>query len=134
MTKLINRFPDFGGQYDQSKMNQLVSLIKQVIGGVEYPELQIAVASGATYTVQGSDGIVNVSRTATGACTITIPLASLMRGRPLIFIDTGNNASANNITLTASGSDTIDGSGTKVMNTNLQRVILWSNGANWYSL
>lgn len=69
----------------------------------------ITVVAGATYTLKATDYILHVTRTATGACSITIPSSLISTGARLITIkDAGNNASVNNITLITGGSEEIE--------------------------
>ena len=135
MAKLVNRLPDFGAEYDQSKMNQLVNIIKQVIGGVDYPVLKVVEVDGSSYTLDGTEGIIAVSATATVDADIYLPAASLMKGRTLYFMDTENNATAHPFSIISAGSDIIDNTGnTFSASADNIRVILWCDGVGWYSV
>lgn len=71
--------------------------------------------------VQPTDEIINCNIAAAVPCTL--PLASTRGGNPLTFKDLGH-AAANNITLTATAPDLIDGKTSIVLNTNYQSVTL----------
>jgi hypothetical protein len=70
----------------------------------------ITTVSGATYTVSfGTDAYLSITRTATGACTVTLPdITAAMDGYELPFKEAGYNASANTLTIAADGTDTIE--------------------------
>lgn len=66
---------------------------------------------------------------------LTLPSAVTKgAGAQLIIKDEGGGASANNITLTPSGGQTVDGAATYVLSTNYGSVTLESNGANWFTI
>lgn len=79
--------------------------------------------------VAGTDQIISTKITSAAACTL--PSAATRVGVPLTFKDLGQ-ATANHITLTASGGDTIDGAATYVLNNNFQGVTLvpFNDGTN----
>ncbi len=115
-------------------MNQLVSTLRNFINQRLYPQKVVVFVSSATYSPNGTEGVLSVTRTATGTCTISMPLAADYKGRSLLVIDSGNNAATNNITLNRSGSNLLDGSASFVMSTSRQRVMWESDGSNWYSI
>lgn len=66
---------------------------------------------------------------ASGAFALTLPVAASCRG---LTIDAKKiNAEANNVTVTAAGSDTIDGAATYVLSSQYQIVKLTSTGSGW---
>lgn len=67
-----------------------------------------------------------------GAIAITVPLATAFAGQ--IFNVKKIDASANTVTLTASGADTIDGLATQVETAQYQNISIQSDGTNWYIL
>jgi hypothetical protein len=77
-----------------------------------------------TYTLQDNVTIIN----ATGAITIT--LDGEYAGRRLTVKDIAGTAAASNITV----SGTIDGSASKVINTNYGVLNLYSDGTQWYEM
>ena len=88
------------------------------------------VVSTATYTVLDGDHTLLVSRTATGACAITIPSALIADYIKLVVKDSGGSANTNNITIGTAGTEKIDGADTYVINTAKGKVELASDGAN----
>jgi hypothetical protein len=99
----------------------------------------IAITTGAARTqrtttitpivVQVTDQIISSKITSPAACTL--PSAVSRAGVPLTFKDLGQ-ATANPITLTATGGDTIDGAATYVLNNNFAWVTLvpFNDGTN----
>lgn len=90
--------------------------------------------TGATATYDASSGIVLVDYTVTGAVTVTLPPALSMRQRVIFVKDSGGNATANNITVDADGSETIDGLTTYVINLDYEAVKLYSDGTEWWTI
>lgn len=69
-----------------------------------------------------------------GAVTLNLPaVAGLTAGTRIEVKDISGNASTNNITIDANGSETIDGALTFVINTNYESVTLETDGTAWYS-
>ena len=66
-----------------------------------------------------------------GNIVINLPLAS--DGKHIYWIKK-TDVSANTITVTRAGSDTIEGSSTKVLTAQYDTIQLISNGVNWYIL
>lgn len=71
----------------------------------------VTTVSASTYTIATEDNTVVVDYTATGGVTLTLPAASsawnstLSTGQRFLIKDIGGNASMNNITINAAGSD-----------------------------
>lgn len=93
----------------------------------------------ATYTIQltGADTIYHVTRTLTGACTITINTdlitTSTLMGKEFTIKDAGFNADVYNITLHTQGSEKIEGSTDDfVMNLPGQSLTLYTNGTDLF--
>jgi len=74
----------------------------------------------------------------TGAVGVSIPEIAAITGSKqitLTFKDAGNNAATNNVTITPSGSDTIDGAATYVISADSGKVTLVTDGGtNWYTI
>jgi hypothetical protein len=104
------------------EMRNIIDVIRRQFQKKEYPSRRQKTVSSATYSVDGRDEVIHVDYTATGAVTITLPSATLFQGRPLVIYDRGNNAAANNITVT----------GVYTISTNKRCVTFASDGANWY--
>lgn len=91
-------------------------------------------AAGA-YTVLVTDYIIAKTGITGGGDAVTLPLISAAKtGQVFIISDESGTAAANNITITASGADLIEGAGTKVLNTNYGAVRLYSTGTAWKTL
>lgn len=90
--------------------------------------------NASTYSVLITDYFIGVTYSQTGACTIDIPTAQVLAGRVILIFDAGGNASANNITVTTQGSETINGANTTVISNNFGFKYLISNGTNWLNL
>ena len=96
-------------------------------------KVNVAKATGTTYTVTEQDYIIGVSASATTACTITIPTDLLVLGRVIIVDDLGGGANSQNITIGTEGTETIDGGNTATISTNYGSLGLYSDGTNWFS-
>lgn len=83
----------------------------------------------ASATVAGDDFLILADCTA-GAVTLTLPAAATSNGRYLVAkkID----ASANAMTLDASGAELIDGAATKVATMQYVALTLFCDGAGWW--
>ncbi len=83
----------------------------------------------SNYTVSGTDYII-LANAASGNIIITLYTAINNKGKVLKFkkID----SSANTITIDGNGSETIDGSITKVLSTQYSILSIVSDGTNWY--
>lgn len=91
-----------------------------------------AVSSGS-YSVQVTDTVLFVDSTG-GTAAISLLLASMRAGVPLTIKDVGGMASANNITLTPSGGETIDGLASMVIATDYGGVRLYPRSGIGYSV
>lgn len=81
-----------------------------------------------TYTLLATDGLVECDATA-GAFAVTLTAAASSLGR-LVTIKK-IDASANAITVTASGAETIDGANTYALSTRYDAVTLHCDGVTW---
>ena len=82
----------------------------------------------ATYTVLSGDQTL-LCNSALMPFTITLPAASAVAGRRLVFKDRVGACASRNVTISRAGSDTIDGGTTVVINTNFGGYTLISDGA-----
>lgn len=80
--------------------------------------------------IVGSDQIINCNINVAAACSL--PPAAARGGTPLTFKDVGAQFTANNLTITPNGSDTIDGAASLVLRNNRQGVTLvpFNDGVN----
>ena len=129
LTELLGQF---GDTYDGQKMRRLVEILERVLGGTTAP--QDATVSAVSYPVDAGVNTVLVGHTTTAAVGIFLPPAASRRGQTVTVKDSGGNASVNTITVQRSGSDTIDGATTAVINTNYGVLRVYSNGVAWYTV
>ena len=116
-------------------------------GGIENQQLHtlnsghrvnVTTVNAATYDLLGSDYVVHVTYTQTGAVTsLTLPTAQTLTGRYIHIKDAGLSAGAtgagtNSITIDTQGSETIDGAATYVISTDWNSVSLYSDGSDWF--
>lgn len=92
----------------------------------------------ANYTIQLEDRIVGID-TSGGPITVIIPSTFVSSSNDnysqvCIFKDESGDAAINNITIVTQGSETIDESATKVINTNFGSVGIYSDGSNLFTL
>ena len=92
-------------------------------------ELVAAKTVTAAYTLLATDTLLLVDATA-GAITITVPLATEHPTRS--FIIKKIDASANAVTPTRSGADTIDGATSLTLSAQYDAVEIESDGSAWY--
>ena len=90
--------------------------------------------TSSTYSITTTDQYFGSTRSTVGACTVTLPLgSSVPMGRQYIIKDEGGYSGlfGRRITVTASGSDTIDGSATRTITSNYGALtVLWT-GTKW---
>jgi len=90
------------------------------------------VITTANYAVSNSDYYVGVG-SGSGGIKLTLAAASTCTdGQTFVFKDEHGHAQANNITISGSGADTIDGQNTVVLQSNYAAVSLYCNGSNKY--
>lgn len=69
--------------------------------------------NASTYNIVGNESVIKVDYTATGVCTLQLPvITAAMDGSIIPVIDNANNAGTNKIVLNRGGTDTIEGSAT----------------------
>jgi hypothetical protein len=72
--------------------------------------------------------------TLSSAITVDMPSAATFAGQRIAVFDYKGNASANPITLDATGAELINGQATQTISTNYGWVMLYSDGTNWRML
>lgn len=86
----------------------------------------------ANTTIATSDYLVALTSN-TSAHTFTLPLASTMTDQEVVVKDQAGNAATFNLTIVRSGSNTIDGATSQVINTNYGKFTFYSDGTNWFT-
>lgn len=94
---------------------------------------KITEIADTAYTATISDGII-VYTSLTAGRTVTLPDATLLRGKEYTIKDGSGDAATHNITIDGNGSQTIDGAATKVISTDYGSTRIKSNGANWLTI
>jgi hypothetical protein len=93
--------------------------------------LQRVGVNDADYTATSSNYLIGFTSLSTGR-TVTLPAASTMTNKTIIIKDESGSAGTYNISVEGAGSETIDGTETKVINTNFGSITIYSNGSNWF--
>lgn len=88
-------------------------------------------SSATSYAIGANDYFIGL--TSSSARTVTTDAGAQVAGRVLIIKDENGNAATNNVTFDPSGSITIDGATTKVINTNSGALRVYCDGTNWFS-
>ena len=91
------------------------------------------VASSFPYTVAEGDYVILVEGTGSPR-TINLPAKANHAGRVLIIKDATGNASSNNIEIDPNGSETIDGTSTKLMSGDKSSLTIVCGSDQWYVL
>lgn len=89
--------------------------------------------SDANYTATSSNYLIAYVSISTGR-TVTLPAASSMTNKTIIIKDESGSAGTHNITIDGFGSETIDGSTTKVISSNFGSITMYSNGSDWFTI
>ena len=93
------------------------------------------VTKTSTYTILDSDYFIGVSTASTPEFTITLPDATssgVGKGKTYMIKDEGRNASAVNITIATTSSQTIDGDVTYILDASGEAIMVYSDGSNWF--
>jgi len=103
---------------------------RKVAGALNYLLTQRldVVSVSAAYTVAANDDVI-IGNATTAAFAITLSSAVLQKGRLIRFkkID----ASANAVTITPAGAETIDGAATLALGAQWASAAIYSDGTNW---
>ena len=86
------------------------------------------VTKTANYTASASDYTILCNNTA-AAITVFLPNASGITGRMYVIKKISSSFS---VTIQASGSQTIDGVNTQILTSQYQKLVVQSDGSNWY--
>lgn len=85
-------------------------------------------SKNTTYTATSSDEFIDCNANS-ASFTVTLPTAVGISGKAYIFKK--SDSSVNTVTIDGSGSETIDGSTTKVLYKQYDTIVIVSNGADW---
>lgn len=121
-----------GVQYELDGSPWLDSVDKVIGGGVTIPASSVTnsrVTKNTNYTITNSDQIIDVD--ATAVVQITLPSAIGRNGREFRVTKV---AGANNVTVVATGGQTINGAANKVIAGLWDSWVFYSNGANWIAV
>ena len=115
-----------GGAFGASANLTFSSNVLNVSGGIVHRRTTAA----TTFTASADNYIIAV----TGVPTeILLDATAFTNGQVLLIKDeSGNASSANSVTLNASASQTIDGSGEVLIESPFGALHLYSNGSNWF--
>lgn len=86
----------------------------------------------SSYAIAATDFFVGTDSTASPFQVTLADAADLSDGQMLVIKDEGGNASSNNVTVAASGSQTIDGKNSVVLESPYAAIQLYCNGADKY--
>lgn len=132
ITKVSTFHPNEASQYEHRRdIDKDLDNVFMVLR--EFPNVG-RIAKGSDYTALNSDYVIGITSTAS-ARTVTLPKASkIKQGQMVIVKDESGAAGTNNITVDGDGSETIDGSATKVISSNYGVLRIYSNGSNWFTV
>lgn len=85
------------------------------------------------YTILTTDYLIGCD-TSSNTITVTLPLASGTTNQVFYIIDETGNSQTNNITITRSGSDTINGQTSAIINTNYSSITIYSDGGTGFHI
>jgi len=88
--------------------------------------------TGSSYTILHDDFRIGVPYTVTGTVDIYLPDCANVSGQEFTIKDEGGNCQVNNITLYPSGSQTIDGEDSLIININYTSLKFYNNNNNWF--
>lgn len=115
--------------HTQATAGTWASTPSEVYIGENYFSFAPTVSVSATYTATSLNEIILVDATS-GAVTINLPTSSGLLGKKYKVIKT--DSSTNTVTIDGSGSETINGSTTKVMYTQYEAYEILSDNSNWF--
>lgn len=119
----------FPSTTDKDLKIALEEFVARVGDNIDYlfkPSIQ---SVSADHTSTDLDSVVLIDATG-GAKTVTLPLAAQNQGKQLKYKKV--DASANAVTISRAGSDTIDGATSYSLASQYKYVAIVSDGSNWY--
>ena len=108
--------------------NQVLSVASGIPAWAQ-PIFNIATKTGTTYTISSTDTVIIADATSNNVA-ITLPTASTVTGYRY-YIKRKDNA-AHTVTISRSGSDTIDGATSQTLDVQYTSATVVSDGSNWY--
>lgn len=137
LTGTVERTSIVCSSNDNAKVDFVAAPTVLLRSAINYVPAEIVARDEAagTYTVT-NETVLLIDKTSPAAHDIQLPAVSARNGIPIIIKDYAGNAAANNATIKADGSETIDGAATKVIITDFggcKLVPVASDGA-WYSV
>ncbi len=123
-------FKNNGIFMDQGKELQLRAYQLRFYGGIAYVRKVVA----AHYTLKVVDYLIGIqSDTLTGSITLSLPEASsLQNGQTFVIKDEGGAINTHPVTIACSGSDTIDGQNSVVLESPYASIQVYCNGIGKY--
>jgi|21_taG_2_1085346.scaffolds.fasta_scaffold07323_2 hypothetical protein len=91
-----------------------------------------SVISSYPHTVSSTDYIILATGTASPVRKVTLPAVSGQQGRTIIVKDASGNAASNGLEVDGNGSETIDGSADKLINSNYGFLVLVCGASEWH--
>ena len=91
-----------------------------------------SVISSYPHTVSSTDYIILATGTASPVRKVTLPAVSGQQGRIIIVKDASGNAGSNGLEIDGNGSETIDGSADKLINTDYGFIKLVCGASEWH--
>lgn len=123
-------YRDSSGNFTRLGVGSGNQVLKVNSGLPSWGQMILATATKTTnYTITANDTVI-LGDTTGGDVTITLPLASIASGYRFCIKKT--DSSANDVIITRSGSDTIDGSTSATITLQYASVTIVSDGSNWY--
>lgn len=119
----------FPSNIDKDLKIALEEFASRVADNIDYLLKPRISSENTDYTSTDLDSVVLVNATS-GAKDITLPSASVVTGKQLKYKKT--DASANAVTISGAGSETIDGSASYALTAQYKYVAIVSDGYNWY--
>ena len=126
--------PEFYDRYEGSQMRALVQELESLYARLIAPDLRRydwSTAASTPFSVNAQEVIVVDDDTIGGAAAVDLPTAESRESTKVTIIKSGNTG---NVTVSADGSETIDGAATASLTTQYQSITLFSDGAEWFSI
>ena len=123
-------FKNNGIFMDPGRIFQLRAYQMRFYGGISY----MRVVKAANYSIQTVDYLIGaLTNAASASIVLTLPAANTcINGQTFVVKDEGGAANASPVSITVTGSDTIDGQNTIVLQSPYASVQLYCNGLNKY--